>query len=50
MSDAKQLQELKVENDMVLALVLRTGDDEYEAVNIETAGSGDAAPDVKSEM
>ena len=36
--DAKQLQELKVENDMVLALVYQTEGDEYEEVNIEYPG------------
>ena len=33
--DAKQLQELKVENDMVLALVYQTEGEEYEEVHIE---------------
>ena len=44
LEDARQLQELKVENDAVLALVYATEDGEWEQVAIERPGGGAAEP------
>ena len=44
LEDARQLQELKVENDAVLALVYATEDGEWEPVAIERPGGGAAEP------
>ena len=44
LEDARQLQELKVENDAVLALVYATEDGGWEPVAIERPGGGAAEP------
>lgn len=44
LEDARQLQELKVENDAVLALVYATEDGEWEPVAIERPRGGAAEP------